>query len=97
MPLQAAVSSAESLLTLQRRDALRFVLEVAPVALVEAPLLLVSLNLRTTGGRGDVSSSLLTPQEAGRRCTANPGQFVPGSGSKKHEHSAEPKSPGARM
>lgn len=48
---QAVVSSGVSLLTLRICDSLCFVLEVAPVALVEAPLLLFSFNLRTAGGK----------------------------------------------
>lgn len=62
---QAVVSSGVSLLTLRICDSLRFVLEVAPVALVEAPLLLSSFNLRTAGGeRQDIPSSLVTLEEA---------------------------------
>lgn len=49
-----------SLLTLLVCDSLCFALEVAPIALVKAPLLLFSFNLRTTGERQDVSSSLVT-------------------------------------
>lgn len=56
---QAVVSSGVSLLTLRICDSLGFVLEVAPVALVEAPLLLFSFNLRTAGERQDIPSSLL--------------------------------------
>lgn len=61
---QAVVSSGVSLLTLWICASLCFVLEVAPVALVEAPLLLFSFNLRTAGERQDITSSLVTLEEA---------------------------------
>lgn len=63
---QAVFSRGGSLLSLLICDSLCFVLEVAPIALVEAPLLLFSFNLRTAEERQDVSSSLVTLEEAGR-------------------------------
>lgn len=61
---RAVVSCGASLLTLLTGGSLGFILEVAPVALFEAPLLLFSFNLRTTGGRQNLASKPETPEEA---------------------------------
>lgn len=85
--MQAVGSSGVSLLTLLIRDSLCFVLEVAPVALVEAPLLLFSFNLRTTEERQDVSR--MTLEEAGWPHSGlhHESRSISSARGQKHEHS----------